>query len=54
MECSGVRSTAKAQSKGRLGRFQVETGKKPALSNPLGVIVTETDKRIKLGPGFVQ
>ena len=28
-----VRSTGKTQSKGRLGRFQVETGKKTALSN---------------------
>ena len=44
VECSGVRSTAKAQSKGRLGRFQVETDKKTALLNLLGVIVIETDK----------
>ena len=50
---SVVRPTAKAQSKGRLAHFQVETGKKAVLSNPLGVIVTETNKRVKLEPGFV-
>ena len=48
-----VRSTGKAQPEGRLGRFQVETGKKTALSNPLGVIVTETAKRVKLQSGLV-
>ena len=48
-----VRSTGKAQPEGRLGRFQVETGKQPALSNPLGVIVTETAKRVKLQSGLV-
>ena len=48
-----VRSTGKAQPEGRLGRFQVETGKQTALSNPLGVIVTETAKRVKLQSGLV-
>ena len=43
-----VWSTGKAQPEGRLGRFQVGTGKKTALSNPLGVIVTETATRVKL------
>ena len=46
-----VRSTGKAQPEGRLGRFQVETGKKTALSNPLGVIVSA--KRVKLQLGLV-
>ena len=39
-----IHPTAKAQLKGRLERFQGETGKKIVLSNPLGVIGTETDK----------
>ena len=50
---SVVRPTAKAQSKGRLACFQVETGKKDVLSNPLSLIVTETDKRVNLEPCFV-
>ena len=48
-----VRSTGKAQPEGRLGHLHVETGKKTALSNPLGVIVTETAKRVKLQSGLV-
>ena len=43
-----VRSTGKAQPEGRLGHLHVETGKKTALSNHLGVIMTETNKRVKL------